>query len=396
MAPVSAHSGWGCVIVTENEKRPPAGDGRNPSGIDCHSTRSVGRGSRNPSGREASGRQRFDRDDVVARTDLAELVRELSDGEGRPNASWFVFRCLSPTHDDRTPSFCVSKRSDSAKWKCFGCGVEGSGPIDVLVRFQGMSVPAAIQWLGERCGARLEDRPALSRPKPAKPVPMDRPVTESFEAAERVKFSGEYRDRLIRTRRWSNETIDMVGIELVRIRGVLRYRFPFRANHRPVYWQDRAIADGVTPKWLGPTGTPRVPFGADLLRRRQPNDQIVLLEGVPDVVTLIELFPGAAVIGVPGAQNLNPRWMDTLKALERDVAVIADNDQAGETMRARVRDVLGDKARDVYVPAEFNDLSDWHVAELYKDHDWFRSQSSARPGDVLEQHADLRAEGGER
>jgi hypothetical protein len=58
--------------------------------------------------------------------------------------------------------------------------------------------------------------------------------------------------------------------------------------------------------------------------------------------------------------------------------------------------VLGDKARDVYVPGEFNDLSDWHVAELYKDHDWFRSQSSARPGDVLEQYADLRAEGGER
>lgn len=356
--------------------------------------------SRSGAGREASRKQRFNRDDVVAGTDLPDLVRELSEAEGKPSGSWHVFRCLSPTHEDRTPSFCVSKRAGSVKWKCFGCGVEGSGPIDLLVAFRGMTVAEAIQFLGERSGARPDDRPALPRPKASKPttraVPEDRPVTEQFEAAERLKFSGEHRDRLLRNRCWSDETIDMFGIELVRARarGVLRWRFPFRADGRPVYWQDRAVADVVKPKWSGPTGTPLVPFGADFLRRQQPDDQIVLLEGVPDVVTLIELFPAAAVIGVPGAQNLKDRWLDTLKALGRDVAVIADNDDAGEKMRARVRDALGDQARDVFVPDGFNDLGDWHVAQLHKDRDWFRSQSSARPGDVLEEYAALRAEGG--
>ena len=388
MAPVSAHSGWGCVIVTENEQRPPAGDGRNPSGIDCHSTRSVGRGSRNPTGREASGRQRFDRDDVVARTDLAELVRELSDGEGRPNASWFVFRCLSPTHEDRTPSFCVSKRSDSAKWKCFGCGVEGSGPIDVLVRFQGMSVPAAIQWLGERCGARLEDRPALSRPKPAKPVPMDRPVTESFEAAERVKFSGEYRDRLIRTRRWSNETIDIFGIELVRIRGGMRYRFPFLKDGEPVYWQDRSIRDDVKVKWKGPKGTCTVPFNVDSFDHGDP---LLLVEGLPDVITAWHLESTRTIIGVPGVQSVSKaRWLAGLKAYAIEVGhpitVIADNDPAGQMLREKLDQELGYLVRHVYVPEDYGDLTDWWVGVGHRDQDerdrMVHALTEASEGDV--------------
>lgn len=380
--------------MTSDAQRPPQGlPGRPQHDQPAQISRTTRRA------RDGAG-GRYDRDDVVARTDLVELVRELSDGEGRHNGSWFMFRCLSPTHDDRTPSFGVTKRPGSRKWKCFSCGVEGSGPIDVLVQFQGMTVADAIRELGDRCGARLE----VGRPTPRRdrvltrpPEPVLRPVTQNFEDAERLRFVGEYRDRLIRARCWSDETIDAFGIELVRVRGSIRWRFPFRdGNGTPRYWQDRAVADSVTPKWTGPTGSVLVPFGADLLNRRQPNDQIVLLEGVPDVVTLVELFPAAAVIGVPGAANFRPVWLEALRADGRPVVVVADSDDAGHKMRTRVRDVLGDQARDVYVPEPHNDLGDWHVAQLHRDRGWFRQQGSARPGDVLEEYAELHAEGVDR
>ena len=103
----------------------------------------------------------YQRDEVLARTDLAALATELCGpptGTGR-GAKW---HCPDPDHPDTHPSMTVYQGPRTARWKCHSCG-EGGTAIDMwMLARRNPSVADAISALGERSGlpAPAGDGPA--------------------------------------------------------------------------------------------------------------------------------------------------------------------------------------------------------------------------------------------
>ncbi len=72
-------------------------------------------------------------------------------GDGR-----LVGRCLSPEHEDRTPSMYVY--ADDPHFHCFGCGESGD-VVDLVRLVEGCEFWEAMMILKERYGISLPERP---------------------------------------------------------------------------------------------------------------------------------------------------------------------------------------------------------------------------------------------
>ena len=137
-------------------------------------------------------------------------------------------------------------------------------------------------------------------------------------------------------------------------------RFPFRRAGEVVWWQDRSIAS-AEPKWLGRSGQIPCPFEADRIVRAHEVGNAFVLEGPADVVSLLDEFGDAAALGIPGAGALKPAWARAFKGRDY-IWCVADNDTAGERLRAAVDRVIGAGVGAVYqvrVPEPYADLDDW-------------------------------------
>jgi len=355
-----------------------------------HSTR-VARHGVNP-GRPRT--PRFDIEHLKTSIDLADLVRSMSDGEGQPSGGNYWFRCPMPDHEDRDPSFSV--RKDGPGWRCWSCHENGSGPIDLVMAVHRLDFGPAVRWLGERYGGReATDTPSMLNrkapprpPTPTDPENLDR--REAYHKAKRLPFERgtQFRSQLVRDRKWSddpgprNSVVDRFGIELVELnrkdkltdkwRTEVRYRFPFIYRGRVSAWQDRAAGPYVDAKWLTSPGGLEVPYNVD--RLAGDASTIVICEGPADVVTFDELrgtfTPGTfpIVLGFPGASMTKRRWLDALRDDGRPVIVLADNDDAGEAMRRKFVDELGDQVvTTVRVPDDHADFGDWWTAVGHDD-----------------------------
>ena len=190
-----------------------------------HSTR-VARHRVNPGRPRAP---RFDIEHLKATVDLEDLVRSMSDGEGPPSGGNSWFRCPLPHHEDRDPSFSVQKGGQH--WRCWSCGVNGSGPIDLVMAVHGLDFGPAVRWLGERYGGREAtdtlstiNRKAPPRPpEPTDPANLDRRT--EFKRAKRLPFGRgtQFRSQLVNGRKWNDgppdrfSRIEQFRIELVEL-----------------------------------------------------------------------------------------------------------------------------------------------------------------------------------
>lgn len=89
--------------------------------------------------------------------ELVKLKAEITDVVGafvalKKNGSELVGLC--PFHDEKTPSFKVSK--SKGIYKCFGCSKSGD-PIQFLMEFKKLGFMEAIKWLANRYNVELEE-----------------------------------------------------------------------------------------------------------------------------------------------------------------------------------------------------------------------------------------------
>lgn len=80
--------------------------------------------------------------DLLARTDLVELIENRI--PLKRSGSNYTARC--PFHDEKTPSFSVSRTKQL--YYCFGCGAKGTA-ISFLMDYERLSFPEAIEALAE-------------------------------------------------------------------------------------------------------------------------------------------------------------------------------------------------------------------------------------------------------
>lgn len=98
--------------------------------------------------------KKIDRDTVQRILDAADIVEVVSDFVSlkRRGANYIG---LCPFHNERTPSFSVSKSKGICK--CFSCG-KGGSPINFLMELEQMSYQEALRWLAKKYHIEIKER----------------------------------------------------------------------------------------------------------------------------------------------------------------------------------------------------------------------------------------------
>jgi DNA primase len=316
--------------------------------------------------------------DVADLKDRADLAREVADrvGSGKVAGKTITYPCPNPSHSDTHPSFTVD--TVAQRFRCWSqCG-KGGDVIDLVEWLDGLSTADAIEYLGRKYRANEQSRDewarTAKRPAPSKPAP--KLVTRAKDKATPLDGDSSARilARFIESRGWSADTAQAVGLSVVRdSKGAARVRFPFLKDGEPLVWQDRATQDGQLPKWLTPKGATLYPFGIDCLDRYDLSPDlwpvcpvvgapaVWIVEGPADAVTLLNLWPTLSVLGCPGVEGWKPHYSQAVEGLP--VVVVADNDTAGENLRAVLDEELADLAAVIHVrvPEQHNDLGEWYL-----------------------------------
>jgi len=102
-------------------------------------------------------------DEVLARTDIVEVInpRVPLRKAGKD------YQACCPFHDERTPSFTVSR--DKQFYHCFGCGAHGSA-IGFLMEYERMGFLEAVEELAHRAGLELPAQASGPRGPDLKPL----------------------------------------------------------------------------------------------------------------------------------------------------------------------------------------------------------------------------------
>ena len=326
---------------------------------------------------------RYDRDELLARTDLSALADELLGfhvGNGR-NARW---PSPVPNHPQtgRTPpmSIFVDHRGIE-RWTCFATGANGTA-IDLVMVATDRSVGDAMTWLAER--ARLD------RPRPEHTPPVRRPpppaiarepsaaLKEYVEACERTLWQPEGEQ----VRRWLIEErclnpdvlrINRIGADpgpaiFRRAKGLPRHGpaaiFPaLDDDRRAVYLQARYLdPPQERGKYDNPTGqhggNPRLTF---LDAAAACDRTTIVTEGVPDALAVASIgFRAAAILG----SGLPNRPIAARLALREGALIVAfDADPAGRSGAERLADHLRECGRSDVIAIEppTADLNGWLV-----------------------------------
>jgi hypothetical protein len=107
---------------------------------------------------------------VEEAADIVDVVGEFLDLKKKGTG----YTCLCPFHDDhRAGNFRVYPKGNC--YRCFACDAKG-GPVDFLVKGQGMTFPDAVRWLGKKYGIPVDDVPLGWTPPPPREMPPPRPT----------------------------------------------------------------------------------------------------------------------------------------------------------------------------------------------------------------------------
>lgn len=84
--------------------------------------------------------------------------------------------CLCPFHEDRhLGNFKVSRRRNI--FHCFACGETG-GPVDFLMKYEGLTFIEAMEWLAHKYSIDVEGADKWKNVKPSKPRPPQPPLPD--------------------------------------------------------------------------------------------------------------------------------------------------------------------------------------------------------------------------
>lgn len=336
----------------------------------------------------------YDRDEVLARTDLGALADELLGarrGRGR-SATW---PCPDPGHGPQTgrtpPVSAFRPAGGHERWRCHGCGAGGTA-ADLVMTTQGVAFGEAVALLAGRAGVGGID----SHPEPLRPQVVERrppagprvPVTEMEDhvaACEAHLWSpaGGPMRRWLALRGLGDEVlkVNRVGADpgpraLPRPPGLPRSGpaviLPVLDNEGlAVYLQARYLYPPGGRKYDNPAAalagpSPRL-ADVRLSRPAIDPDRVLVCEGLPDA--LIAAQAGHRATALLGAGLPDERVVASLMArfaTER-LVIALDADDRGRAGSARLVDLLdaagaGDRVAVLDVPPSWGDLNGWHLA----------------------------------
>ena len=150
-------------------------------------------------------------EEIRRRADIIEIVGQYVQLKA---AGGDRFKACCPFHDEKTPSFNVSR--DKGFYKCFGCGKSGDC-FTFLMEQENLTFPDARKMLGERYGVKIPDRREMTPQQKEELSQRDRLLKVMAASAHfyREQFQGNAgliaRD-YARKRGLSRETLEKFGI----------------------------------------------------------------------------------------------------------------------------------------------------------------------------------------
>jgi DNA primase len=306
----------------------------------------------------SSRHQRADFDQLNASL-LPELARLVADWLPSGRLKGIEWTALNPRrHDQPRGSFRVNIRT--GRWADFATGERGGDPVSLYAYLftDGRQGVAARQL---DCGAN----PVMHR-SPSKPA------NPSLDTARRIALA-----RLIycaaRPIGGAAETYLLGrGLRPSPAWGSLRaamLRYPDAGEHptlvAPVLSSSGAV-EGIRRTFLTSDGRklsvadPKLSLGSvrgGAIRLGEPDDELIICEGLEDGLSLMQELPGAIVWAAPGAGMLASMQMP---ASVSRVVIGADNDAPGRAAAVRAGERFASEGRNVRIMRPDPPFKDWN------------------------------------
>jgi len=360
---------------------------------------------------ERTRQPRWEIADVLARTDLSQLLDELATPATR-NIRGRRWHCPMPDHDDQHASVTLhTDHRGHERWRCWsGDHTHRGDAIDLIVATQRVNRGDAIAWLANRAGM-IPDQPlppARRKPPRAPPsvVPLDPSVVRYVHACEKILWGHTgapvrdwlhargFDDGLLRA---NHVGADPGRSMMSRQRGLphgrsLAATFPaLDPDGNVQYVQSRYLEPVGSDKYDNPAGN----LGSNprLAWTRTPDDRttpgvLLVTEGIPDALTAAGA--GYAAVGILGSQAPDQRVAKVLArhAVQGDRKLIAviDSDPAGRAWGEHLGNLLATYGipLEIVEPPNGLDLNalaqthpDWHMD--FEPGSPTRSQTAGRP-----------------
>jgi Toprim-like len=328
-------------------------------------------------------------DDVLARTDLADLLDQLAE------PAMFATRgrrwhCPLPDHDDHHASVTIhTDHRGHQRWRCWsGDNNHRGDAIDLVSVTQRLDRVNALDWLAAHNGM-LSDlpMPPVARREPvlrsSAEVPLDPCVLRYVEACEKILWRPTGRpvlewlhgrgfdDDLLRANRVGCDP----GRDIMQRQRGLAYGgsigavFPALNEEGDIHYvQTRYLNPGTGPKYDNPSSVlatnPRLGWTrvADALAATK----LVVCEGIPDGLTAAAL--GMRSVATLGSQACDRSLVERIAAYalrsHLGVELVSDNDDAGRAWAQGLQNGLsrvGLTSMAHETPNAGADLNDWFV-----------------------------------
>jgi Toprim-like len=328
-------------------------------------------------------------DDVLARTDLADLLDQLAE------PAMFATRgrrwhCPLPDHDDHHASVTIhTDHRGHQRWRCWSGDANHRGDaIDLVCVTQRLARVNALDWLAARNGMIPDvPLPPVARREPivrsAAEVPLDRCVTRYVEACEKILWrpTGRrvlewlhgrgFNDDLLRANRVGCDP----GREMMQRQRGLAYGgsiaavFPaLNEDGELQYVQTRYLNPGTGPKYDNPSASlarnPRIAWTRSV--DAAAANTLFVCEGIPDGLTAAAL--GRRSVATLGSQACDQSVVNQIATFARrnalSIELVSDHDHAGKNWAHRLQAGLEDfglTATNSEPPIAGSDFNDWFV-----------------------------------
>lgn len=305
-------------------------------------------------------------------TDMVDLVADYL--ELKPSGSNYLGLC--PFHNEKTPSFTVSRSKEF--YHCFGCGAGGDG-IDFVMKMENLSFVEAVKFLADRNGIELgetteEDRQRLEEQE--RIYSMNREAARFYynnllKSSYALKylqnrglemkvinnfglgFAENSWDSLLRhlqSRGYKENEIFEAGLSGQR-RDKSGYYDRFRnriifpiinSRGKVIGFGGRMLGDDM-PKYLNSQDTKVFTkgnnlYGLNIINKNKDRDRILLVEGYMDVISLYNHGIRYSVASLGTALTENQAKL--LKRYGKDVYICYDGDIAGQKATLKALEIL--------------------------------------------------------
>lgn len=186
--------------------------------------------------------KRIDRETVQKILDTADIVEVVSDFVSlKRRGSNYMGLC--PFHNERTPSFAVSKTKGICK--CFSCG-KGGSPVNFIMEHEQMSFNEALRYLAKKYNIEIVEQEMTEKER------EEESERESMMAVNEFALH-HFKDNLINTQEGQD-----IGLSYLRERGISdaminRFQLGYSLEQKDALYR-AATAQGYNEKFLVSTG----------------------------------------------------------------------------------------------------------------------------------------------